>query len=128
MILFICLCHHITSSLPLSLPQRNQIYSSLGLFSISATPIFCHYFSSRSILINLNETVSRLKSVFKTFSTGIFTLPCMGIFAIWGLRNPILSYCFHSEIFPEIWDIEIFIKYSMYEFWLIYTLHLQVFY
>ena len=27
------------------------------------------------------------------FNTVIFRLPCLGLFAVWGLRNPILTYC-----------------------------------
>ena len=57
------------SCLHLQSQERNQILSLLRLISISTTPILWHYFSNRSIFLNLNETASRLKSVFKTCST-----------------------------------------------------------
>ena len=41
--------------------------------------IKCHY------QLGTNKVIYRLKLVFQMFNMGIFMLPCMGIFTVWGL-------------------------------------------
>ena len=67
-----------------------------------------HYFSTRIIFIN--EAVSWLKSVFKTCSTWEYLLYFPWELLPYEFEKPHTTYFFHSKIFSEIQNIEIFTK------------------
>ena len=62
------------------------------------------------------------------FNTWIFTLPWMGIFVVWGLRNPILSRTVSTaKYFQRFKILKYLSKYCLYEFRPIYTYFQAIF-
>ena len=57
----------------------------MGLISIFPTPVLCNYFCNHSIFMNFKKAISRLKLVFKTWSTQEYLCYLIWEFLLYGV-------------------------------------------